>query len=287
MKQFLASPTTRALLGSIAAGAITWAVVGKASDAGLALDTYRCDQFLTDAEHPSAADALLRTMMIVSWAAGYAASYENSTARSDKGALELTAAALGRICQAHRDQLVTAAFVNEMNDVLARGPSSPKPPDGKSDQSFVTYLHRDLPGNDLRMIKDSTELDCSTACTELTECKAYTFDRWNQFCLLKNGIGSLLLSPKSVSAVKRSISQPQNSTQAVQVDHFIGKAFTQLDFEVNGAVSLQDCENNCRAIPACLAYSFFENIKICRFFEHPAEYVGYPTAVSGAKVQKQ
>jgi hypothetical protein len=50
---------------------------------------------------------------------------------------------------------------------------------------FVRYLHRDLPGNDIRTIKNTTLATCVSDCDSDTKCRAYSFDRWNRWCFLK------------------------------------------------------------------------------------------------------
>ena len=66
---------------------------------GIRLDTYTCGQFLKDAQSPDNGTSLLRSMMIVSWATGYAAAHQTGTPRADAGAIELISAMLGVACQ--------------------------------------------------------------------------------------------------------------------------------------------------------------------------------------------
>ena len=65
---------------------------------GIDLDTYTCSQFLADAKAPADGSRLLRSMMMVSWATGYAAAHQQGVTRADSKALELIGAALVLLC---------------------------------------------------------------------------------------------------------------------------------------------------------------------------------------------
>jgi hypothetical protein len=92
----------------------------------LALHTYRCDQFLAETSHPDDAGKLLRSMMMISWAVGFAASHEKQGIQSDKTAFEMIAAALGDICRDHPTESATNAFAIAVEAASAReGPLGP------------------------------------------------------------------------------------------------------------------------------------------------------------------
>lgn len=94
-----------------------------AKGADLALDAYTCEQFITEAGHPNTAARLLRSMMLVSWATGYAAAHDASHIRADKNALRIMSDAVGKICLAHPKRIAVKAISIEIDKVTKRNHS--------------------------------------------------------------------------------------------------------------------------------------------------------------------
>jgi len=86
--------------------------------APVSLTTYSCRDFLTDVAKPNDAERLLRSLMMVSWATGFAASYEGKGVRADQAAFKLVATSLGDICRAQPQAPVVAAFVSEVSKLV-------------------------------------------------------------------------------------------------------------------------------------------------------------------------
>lgn len=257
------------------------------SSESISLDSYRCEQFLADAEHPNDAQKLLRTMMTISWAAGYAAAHEAKGPRADKRALELISTALGRICAEDSSDLVTTAFTTAVKHTMEHPARSGESPAlDRTKARFVTYKHLDLPGNDLSVVKNATLEACSDSCSNQSECQAYSYDRWNRFCILKRGLSSLTLNPKSFTGVKSGITEPPIASAKIQIERYRGKAFTDAPFRTLEGASLESCEDTCTGEKTCIAYTFISNGSQCRLFDDPGEYFPSRTAESGIKVQK-
>lgn len=88
--------------------------------ANLSLGSYTCSEFVSEAAHPNTAAKLLRSMMMVSWATGFAAAYDESGVRADKTALEAMGDALGKICLSNPNKLAVDAIVSEVNKLTSR-----------------------------------------------------------------------------------------------------------------------------------------------------------------------
>jgi len=86
----------------------------------LSLDTYHCREFVADSTRPDDAQKLIRTLMMVSWAAGFSAAYERNGPRSDEKTLRLVTATLKSFCFAHPDELVVLGFVESLREHAAR-----------------------------------------------------------------------------------------------------------------------------------------------------------------------
>lgn len=65
----------------------------------LALDNYTCAEFLHDTTHPENGSSVLKSMMMISWATGYASGIRQKFARADAKAFVLMASALGAACR--------------------------------------------------------------------------------------------------------------------------------------------------------------------------------------------
>ena len=80
-----------------------------------------------------------------------------------------------------------------------------KPP---SVQDFITKVNRDMTGQDIRLssgrigIKIRNIDACAAECDSRSECRAFSFDRWNGVCFPKKGIVASRLDPRSVIGVK-------------------------------------------------------------------------------------
>jgi formylglycine-generating enzyme required for sulfatase activity len=70
------------------------------------LDSYGCADFLKDAAEPADGEKLLRSLMMISWAAGYAAAHQQGALRADPGAIQLVAATVGNACRSSPGRLV-------------------------------------------------------------------------------------------------------------------------------------------------------------------------------------
>jgi hypothetical protein len=65
----------------------------------LALDEYTCAEFLHDTAQPNDGSKVLKSMMMISWATGYASGRQEKFARADASAFVLMAGALGAACR--------------------------------------------------------------------------------------------------------------------------------------------------------------------------------------------
>lgn len=72
---------------------------GSNAQENLALDKYSCADFLQDTTQPGNGNKLLRSLMMISWATGYASGTQQKFARADAGAFMLMAGALGEACR--------------------------------------------------------------------------------------------------------------------------------------------------------------------------------------------
>jgi HdeA/HdeB family len=78
--------------------ALTVCAPGRAEES-ISLDNYTCAQFLADSKGSVTGSKPLRSLMMISWATGYAAAYQKNSVRADATAMGLIAATLGEACR--------------------------------------------------------------------------------------------------------------------------------------------------------------------------------------------
>ena len=79
------------------------------------LDSYTCADFLKDTKEPADGARLLRSLMMISWATGYAAAYQAGPPRADARAVRLIAATLGDACRKEPKKTVVQTIVNAIS----------------------------------------------------------------------------------------------------------------------------------------------------------------------------
>src|SRR5271166_5327874 len=89
----------------------------RAQDA-LVLDTYTCGEFLADLGDRGNSARLRRSLMMISWAAGYAAARHSDGTSS----LEVIAATLGDVCRNSPAEKAARAITDKINETANRGP---------------------------------------------------------------------------------------------------------------------------------------------------------------------
>ena len=90
----------------------------RAQDA-LVLDTYTCGEFLADLGDRGNSARLRRSLMMISWAAGYAAARHSEGTSS----LEVIAATLGDVCRNSPAEKAARAITDKINETAKREPA--------------------------------------------------------------------------------------------------------------------------------------------------------------------
>jgi len=152
---------------------------------------------------------------------------------------------------------------------------------------YKLYENRDLDGGDFDTLKNIDLDKCASVCSADTRCRAYSFDKWNRFCFLKNDIKSpLRLDPRSVTGVREDIQAPPLATTSPKIEHYHNRAFPGAGYKALQTGQSETCEAACRGQDRCVAYTFHTKDRVCHLFDATTEYLPAAGSESGAKVQE-
>jgi hypothetical protein len=84
----------------------------------VALDTYKCSEFLSDVATPTDGAALVRSLMMIAWATGYASGFQKGTKapRADAKSVQIMSALLGESCRRHSGATAVNALIDSLGE---------------------------------------------------------------------------------------------------------------------------------------------------------------------------
>jgi hypothetical protein len=278
----------------------------------LVLDTYTCGEFLADLGDRGNSARLRRSLMMISWAAGYAAARHSDGSSS----LEVIAATLGDVCRNSPAEKAARAITDKINETANRGPpreataalpSAPlgaaapaaaptptlgpvakvapaSPAAGPSARSFTIYTSRDMEGGDYYKERGASLEHCESLCKKDSRCQAYSYDVWNRYCFLKASVNPLRLEPRSITSVADSATVTYEEREPV-IQRRPQKAFPNEPYLQANAQSYGDCAQRCLKDKRCEAFNFYQSTRQCHLIEKPREYSDVRGAELGIKLQ--
>jgi hypothetical protein len=277
------------ILLAISAVALT-ASASAARAVDINLQDYKCSEFIADVKDPADGGKLLKSLMMISWSTGYAAAYQSKSVRADPAALRLIAATLGDLCAKSPNRNATQVLVEAVTEFgkaeirVATATSGPKL-SGERQGSFSTYDNYDMSGGDFQRLLNVDQKACVSACTKDSKCEAYSYDKWEKRCYLKNELSSLVLSPDSIAGVRVNLNQPAASEAKLRLDPRSAKRFSGQQNRVIANSSAPSCATACEQEAQCLGYTFLKRETNCQLFESITSFVADQNASSGLKTQ--
>ena len=282
---------------------VAWACFGSTAHAqdAFVLDAYTCGQFLADVADRADSAKVRRSLMMISWAAGYAAARQEGAPSS----LEMIAATLGDACRNFPAEKAVKAITDKINASAnrsaAREPSLPGAPavaplsppptasaapssGAASVQSFTAYPSRDMEGGDYQRQRGISLDQCEDHCNRDSRCQAFSYDVWNRFCYLKSSINRLRLEPRSVTSVRSGITVTYADGEPV-IQRRSQKAFPNEPYLQANAKNYEDCSQRCLKDKRCEAFNFYQFSRRCNLIERPKEYSDAMGTEIGIKVQ--
>jgi hypothetical protein len=161
--------------------------------------------------------------------------------------------------------------------------------------NFITRVNRDIYGQDIPSQNGQIGIpglnvnECAESCVSLKACLAFTFDRWNGRCYLKNKVVTSIVNPRAIIAVKKPLKLPDTSkamseTKTIRNHRFQGEPFAR-----STVTDFQACKALCENDLGCIAFSFSKAVEIgqnCEVFKQSEKgYLDDDSADSGWKQQ--
>ncbi|MFK4500206.1 putative caspase-like protein [Bradyrhizobium japonicum] len=158
--------------------------------------------------------------------------------------------------------------------------ASPAPP-----IKYKSFNNRDINGGDYRTLQNVEADACIRECRASSTCMAFSYDKWNRWCFLKNRVSELLLDPRSFTGVREDVATPSISNMSAKLEKFRSKVFLGDGYRSMRASSYDTCQSSCETDLSCVVFTFFRNKQTCNFFKTAGEYFPDNTADSGIKSQ--
>jgi hypothetical protein len=169
---------------------------------------------------------------------------------------------------------------------VANNPEVEEEPTENVRKNFKYYPNNDLFGFDLDQAAATSMNQCEGLCSENSECRAFTFNEWNQKCFLKSGAGDLRLEPRARTGVLVEDQQPSYREAQIVMEYYRGYTITGSQIGGSRASSSRDdCESQCWGNDECIAFSFIRGAKQCRIYDHATNRFTKAGVDSGAKIQ--
>lgn len=85
----------------------------------ISLQKYTCSQFLKDSASKTNGTKVLKSLMMISWATGYAAAHQAGVPRADTSAINLIAGVLGNACRKDKSKTVVATIAGVITHFIS------------------------------------------------------------------------------------------------------------------------------------------------------------------------
>ena len=155
-------------------------------------------------------------------------------------------------------------------------------PSGTAFRSFDNF---DIEGGDFRTLRDVDAGDCLAACRADERCRAFTFNKWNHRCFLKERLSELRLEPSSITGLRSNVPAPPRLRSEITMTPYRNRLFPGAAYATRRTDSFGTCEALCAEDPKCAVFSFLKASRECRLLARAREYVPDERADSGAKRQ--
>jgi hypothetical protein len=154
---------------------------------------------------------------------------------------------------------------------------TPQPPE----RVYYSYDNTDFYGDDIKPWLENSNLgDCRMACTSNTACKAFTFNKRRNVCILKTGTGRPKPSSEGISASTTPVSMP---AERITVREGVDLHGGDLDTRGLRNLSLNQCSEACLHNDYCAGFSYIKSKNWCWMKRQILDLRANGDVVSGVK----
>jgi hypothetical protein len=172
---------------------------------------------------------------------------------------------------------------SDQNDEQISAVESPAE-DSNARKTLVSYGGRDMTGGDLRELVDVDVGYCEKQCLGETACQAFSYDRWNKVCFLKNSVGVLRREPRSIAAVRADI-KPILDPRPPVFSRMRKRGFVDKPFRTLAADTIETCISLCAREDDCEAFNYVIDTAACSLLKNPGPYKQNAKTDLGMKIQ--
>jgi hypothetical protein len=138
--------------------------------------------------------------------------------------------------------------------------STPSPTPSPAAREFYSYDNTDFDGDDIKpWLFNASFSDCRTACRDNSSCRAFTFNKRRNVCILKSGTGQPKPSIEAVSASVIAISVPRFG---ITIQNGIDLPGGDLAGGLRN-ISLDQCSSACQSNASCAGFSYIKSKRWC------------------------
>lgn len=155
---------------------------------------------------------------------------------------------------------------------------------GDLPRRFKTFQNTDILGHDIGILRQTSPDDCLSACNANARCAAYSYDKWNKVCFLKDAAPELVVDARAITAVYEGSPAPAMASRPIVMQRFRSRSFPGRGDLQETVAAFDACETRCSQTNSCIAFTFVKSSQQCRMFKVTGEYFPNSDTDSGAKV---
>jgi hypothetical protein len=120
-------------------------------------------------------------------------------------------------------------------------------------------------GGDLSTLDLPDPGSCLSTCQSDSRCRAFSYDKWNKKCFLKDRVTVINLEPNSVSGTKDG-TQAKRSNAEITIQRRRTKGVIGKMLSEKTALSINTCQRFCTEDTGCVAFSFALSRRQCQLY---------------------
>jgi hypothetical protein len=159
-----------------------------------------------------------------------------------------------------------------------------QPSSSDDEKSWIRLAGRDAYGGDYTQLSGLIQPDCQSKCRADSQCRAFSYDRWNRVCYLKSTMGTLRLDPRIITEVIASEHLADDNSSPIMVPKK-NKGFPDSGYNQSTVDTYDRCNILCLQDQDCNGFNYRESDHACSLIQFPSEYNTVIGTDLGYKIQ--